>query len=157
MNERASEASQRKPDTVAGRFVDCGDETVLDTQTRLLWMKRDTWQLTGKWMNWIQARDYAAEMARQKYAGYDNWRLPSPAEAKSLYDRSRQNKDHLGETAWLDAVFPAGFGFLCWTSDVKNKIQGVRFGYRKGGIMFDNIYRASRGAARLVRSLEKET
>ena len=137
------------------RFFDCEDKTVFDSKNQLIWLKNDTWQMTGKWMNWVQSRDYALELNRQQFAGYTNWRLPTPAEAKSLYDKSRGSKDYTGKTSWLHPIFPEGYSFLCWTSEVKNKVQGVRFGYRKGGIMFDNIYRLSRGATRFVRSREK--
>lgn len=151
ISTKKSETAPKAPE----RFFDCDDETVFDSKNELIWLKKDTWQMTGKWMNWVQSRDYAQELNQQAFAGYTNWRLPTPAEAKSLYDKSRCNKDYTGKTAWLHPVFPEGFGFLCWTSEVRNKIQGVRFGYRKGGIMFDDIYRLSRGATRLVRSREK--
>ena len=69
-------------------------------------------------------------------------------------DRAQNNKDYMGKPAFLHSIFPTGFGFLCWTSEVRNKIQAVRFGYRKGAIMFDDVYRVSRGATRPVRKLE---
>ena len=81
--------------------------------------------------------------------------FPLLEEAKSLYDKSQINKDHMGQKAYLHSLFPGGFGFLCWTSDVRNKIQAVRFGYRKGGMMYDDVYRVSRGSTRLVRDMNK--
>jgi len=143
------------PPKTPERFFDCDDETICDSRSRLIWLKKDTWQMTGKWMNWVQSRDYAQELNRKKFAGYINWRLPTPAEAKSLYEKNRENQDYAGQQARLHPVFPRGFGFLCWTSEVRNKIQAVRFGYRKGGTMFDDIYRSSRGSTRLVRSMDK--
>jgi len=152
---KPKEAAQHPPETPE-RFFDCGDETIFDSRSKLIWLKKDTWQMTGQWMNWVQSRDYAQELNRQKFAGYVNWRLPTPAEAKSLYEKTRENKDYAGQQARLHPAFPQGFGFLCWTSEVRNKIQAVRFGYRKGGTMFDDIYRSSRGATRLVRSMNKD-
>lgn len=138
----------------AERFADGGDGTVIDTAKRLVWLRKDTWQMTGKWMNWVQVRDYAAELSRQGFAGYRNWRMPTAVEAKSLYSKSETNKDHMGTEVPLYPVFEPGFGFLCWTSDVRNKIQAVRFGYRRGVITYDDIYRVSRGSSRLVRDIE---
>ena len=138
------------------RFVDQGDDTVLDTRTRLVWLKRDTWQITGKWLNCVQSKEYAENLNKMKFTGVRNWRLPTSDEAKTLFDRSQENKDHWGQAAFIPPVFPNGFGFLCWTSDVRNKIQGVRFGLRKGNTMYDDIYRVSRGATRIVRDLDQE-
>ena len=137
------------------RFVAFDDNVVVDTQSRIMWLKKDTWQLCGKWLNWVQSRDYAEELNRKKLAGYNNWRLPTAIEARSLFAKHYKNKDCAGEVVFLHPLFPPGFGVLCWTSDVRNKIQAVRFGYRKGASMFDDIYRVSRGASRFVRDLDE--
>lgn len=155
MEPAKTQATQGTPES-AGRFVDSGDEAVVDTQTRLMWLKKDTWQLTGKWMNWVQSRDYAEELNRKKFAGHDGWRLPTAGEARTLFGKQYRNKDHMGQEASLPPLFPPGFSFLCWTGDVRGKIQAIRFGYRKGVTMFDDIYRVSRGAARFVRDLVQE-
>lgn len=137
------------------RFVEDGEHTVIDMKRRLVWLKKDTRQLTGNWLNWVQVRDYAKEMGQQHFGGYSDWRLPTAEEAKSLFSKDFDNKDHMGQRAYLPPIFEPGFGFLCWTSEVRNKIQAVRFGYRKGGIMYDDIYRVSRGATRFVRDIKK--
>jgi hypothetical protein len=139
----------------AARFEAGDNETVIDKKRALLWLKKDTWQLTGKWMNWVQSRDYSEELNQKKFAGYQDWRLPTLSEAKSLFDKKQQNKDHMGQTISHASIFEPGFGFLYWTSDVRNKIQAVRFGFRKGLQIFDDIYRTSRGSTRLVRDIEK--
>ena len=130
--------------------------TIIDRTRRLLWLKKDTWQMTETWMNWLQVRDYSLELNKQKFAGYKDWRVPTVAEAKSLYDKDQKNTDHMGQTVSHHSIFEPGFGFVCWTSDVKNKIQGIRFGYRKGNQMYDDVYRTSRGTTRLVRDIGKE-
>jgi uncharacterized protein DUF1566 len=138
------------------RFAEGESGTVIDGARRLLWLKMDTWQMTGKWMSWVQAREYSEELNRKKYGGFQGWRLPTVSEAKSLYDKNQENKDHMGQSVSHAAIFQPGFGFLYWTSDVRNKLQAVRFGFRKGLQMFDDIYRTSRGSTRLVRDIEKE-
>ncbi len=136
------------------RFAEGNEETVIDVKKRLIWLKKDTWQLTGKWLNWVQSRDYALEVNKMAVGGHNDWRMPTAAEAKSLFDKSQVNNDYMGKDAFLHKIFPKGFGFLCWTSDVRNKTQAVRFGYRKGGVMYDDIYRVSRGATRFVRDID---
>jgi hypothetical protein len=142
--------------TVAQERFAAGDEnTVIDLKRKLVWLRQDTYQITGKWNNWVQCRDYAKDLSQSHYAGYNDWRLPTTEEAKSLYDKGQVNTDHMGQKAYLHSIFPGGFGFLCWTSDVRNKIQAVRFGFRKGGMMYDDVYRVSRGSTRLVRDMNK--
>lgn len=137
-----------------GRFVEAENDTVIDVPKRLVWLKKDTWQMTGKWMNWVQTRDFAKELNKRNYAGFKNWRMPTAVEAKSLFNKSQSNKDHMGEMVSVYSIFEPGFGFLCWTSDVRSKIQAVRFGYRRGSITYDDVYRVSRGASRFVRDIE---
>lgn len=144
----------KDPAVTSSRFADGGEDTIIDVKKRLIWLKKDSWQLTGKWLNWVQARDYGKELNKQSMGGFKDWRMPSAAEAKSLFDKSQVNIDSMGKDAFLHKIFPKGFGFLCWTSDVRDKIQAVRFGYRKGGVMYDDIYRVSRGSTRYVREIE---
>lgn len=149
--------SESVPTPIAAeeRFADGDEYTVIDLKRKLVWLKQDTYQMTKKWLNWVQTRDYAKEMNQSHHAGYNDWRMPNLEEAKSLYHKSFDNKDHMGQKAHLHPIFSSGFGFLCWTSDVRNKIQAVRFGYRKGGMMYDDVYRVSRGSTRLVRDMNK--
>ena len=138
------------------RFREGKNSIIIEPSKRLVWMKDDTYQLTKKWMSWVQVRDYALELNKERYAGYSNWRMPNTSEARSLYDKKHSNKDHWGQEVPVDEIFNPGFGFLCWTSEVRNKVQAVRFGYRRGVTTFDDAYRTSRGASRLVRDILKE-
>ncbi len=141
---------------VETRFVEGDSDTVIDCAKRLVWLKKDTWQLAGKWLNHLQVREFAETLNRKRFAGFSNWRLPTTIEAKSLFDKDKKNSDNMKQEIFLSDVFDAGCGFLCWTSDVRHKIQGVRLSFRKGVIMYDDIYRTSRGASRLVRDIEKD-
>lgn len=152
-DEKSEEAV---PAAAQARFVEGENDTVIERSKRLMWMKNDTYQLTEKWMSWIQVRDYAEELNKKKFAGYRNWRMPTTTEAKSLYDKTQSNKDHWGQEVPVHEIFNAGFGFLCWTGEVRNKIQAIRFGYRRGVATYDDVYRTSRGAARLVRDIQRE-
>ncbi len=131
------------------------NDTVIDGTKRLVWAKKDTWQMAGKWMSQLQIKEYAKNLNGKRFAGFSNWRLPTTNEAKSLFDKTQKNSDHMGQAVYMSELFEPGCGFLCWTSDVRHKIQGVRLSFRKGVIMYDDIYRVSRGSSRLVRDIEK--
>ncbi|MBT5028107.1 MAG: DUF1566 domain-containing protein [Nitrospinaceae bacterium] len=138
------------------RFVEADDDTIIDGAKRLVWAKQDTWQMSKKWMNQRQIIEFAESLNRKRFAGFANWRLPTAEEAKSLFDKKQQNSDNMGKEIYLSTLFEPGCGFLCWTSDVRHNIQGIRLSFRKGVTMYDDIFRVSRGASRLVRDIEKD-
>ena len=94
------------------RFKEGANGIVIEPSKGLVWMKYDTYQLSNKWMSWVQVRDYAEELNKKKYAGYSNWRMPNTSEARSLYDKKHSNKDHMGQQVPVDEIFTPGFCFL---------------------------------------------
>ncbi len=142
------------PKQAEQRFIEAESDTIIDGAKRLVWLKKDTWQMAGKWMSQVQIKEFADGLNRKRFVGFSNWRLPTATEAKSLFDKKQKNSDNMGQVIYLPDLFEPGCGFLCWTSDVRHKIQGVRLNFRKGVIIYDDIYRVSRGASRLVRDIE---
>ena len=61
------------------------DGTILDKKNGLMWVSSDYWQMEHKWVNWYTAKEYVQRMNNKKFAGYDDWRLPSVKEASLLY------------------------------------------------------------------------
>ena len=102
------------------RVKDFGDGTILDSESHLMWFKNDSWQLEGKWINWYTAVEYAQKMNNKNFAGYSDWRLPTPEEVQTLYDRRKRNVDKDGDKIYLDRVFPSGAGWSSWTSEEKS-------------------------------------
>ena len=138
------------------RFIEADSDTIIDGAKRLVWLKKDTWQMAGKWMAQRQVIEFAGNLNRQRFAGFSDWRLPTTVEARSLFDKKQKNSDNMGQTIYLSDLFEPGCGFLCWTSDVRHNVQGVRLNFRKGVTIYDDIFRVSRGASRLVRDIEKD-
>ena len=52
------------------RFVDNGDGTVTDLETKLMWKQTDSFQDTSQWTNWFKAFEYIRSLELQKFAGY---------------------------------------------------------------------------------------
>ncbi len=88
------------------RFKEGENGVVIEPSKGLVWMKYDTYQLSNKWMSWVQVRDYAEELNKKKYGGYSNWRMPNTLEARSLYDKKHSNKDHMGQQVPVDKILP---------------------------------------------------
>ena len=147
---------EQDSEQAGGRFIEGDSETIIDGAKRLVWLKKDTWQMAGKWMAQRQVIDFAGNLNRQRFAGFSDWRLPTTVEARSLFDKKQKNSDNMGQTIYLSDLFEPGCGFLCWTSDVRHNIQGVRLNFRKGVTIYDDIFRVSRGSSRLVRDIEKD-
>lgn len=134
-----------------GRFLDMGDGTVRDTKTDLMWMKKDCWQLEKRWISWYSAQEFVRRMNNKKFAGYNDWRMPTPEEAHQLYDRRRLNTDKDGDKIFIDRIFPKGAGWGTWTSKEKGN-QAVVVSYKdEGGQTFQHKITGQDAFLRLVR------
>ena len=69
------------------RFIDNGDNTVIDLVTGLMWIK-DPGQIPGFYdrMYWYDAINNCENL---EFAGWDDWRLPNINELMSIVDHSR--------------------------------------------------------------------
>ncbi len=66
-----------------GRFIlHRTNETVLDTQTNLMWAAKDN----GSDLSWTDAKSYCENY---RGGGYDDWRMPTQDELVSLYDAKK--------------------------------------------------------------------
>ena len=99
------------------RFIDNNDGTITDTQTDLMWAKEDSWQSEKKWFSWDEAKEYCHNMAYQKLAGYNDWRMPEKDELLTLVDPDQTIQDKYGKNIQMNPVFPAGPLGTTWTAD----------------------------------------
>jgi len=136
------------------RFVPQGPQVLLDTQTGIYWLKKDSWQDKGKFLNWHEARDYAETKNLRIAGGFDDWRLPTPDEAKTLFDESRENPGKGGATLRLDPAFPEGAFKTMWTAgDTSTRRPSLDL--TVGKVLMIEEY--SFGATRLCRKGPKTT
>lgn len=133
------------------RFADYGDGTVLDRKTGLMWVKDDYWQMKKKWLNWYTANEFAQSMNHKAFAGYSDWRLPTPEEAEALYDRRRRNTDKDGDKIYVDRMFPKGAGWSTWTSSEKSDKAVVVSFKDEGGREYQDKISGTDAFLRLVR------
>lgn len=133
------------------RYLDMGNGVILDSRTNLMWMKRDYWQMEKKWVNWYTAKGFAQKMNNKKFAGYSDWRLPTPEEAAKLYNARRRNLDKDGDKIFIDRIFPEGAGWGTWTSEEKGGKAIVVSLKGKGGQEYQDKISGSDAFLRLVR------
>ena len=65
-------------------FNDNGDGTVTQGEEDLIWVKKDSRQELGKWLNWHEANAYRDACNEQNYLGSNDWRLPTKSEIRGL-------------------------------------------------------------------------
>lgn len=133
------------------RFIDNNNGTVTDSKTGLIWTREDIWQKEGRWVTWDEAKEYAHHLNRQKFAGENDWRLPSREDILSLYDENLTNKDKYGNTIHLPSVFPEGPQATVWCDESNTGNEGYTLDFRTGkiGVLFKS--KCPRMSARAVR------
>lgn len=152
-DSRADQMEGTKPFVKSSdlRFVDLNNGVILDNKTNLMWMKSDYWQLESKWVNWYTAQQFNQSINNKNFAGHSDWRLPTPEEAESLYNRRRRNLDKDGDKIYIDPIFPKGSGWATWTSYEKKDNALVVSYKNKGGKFFQNKISGADAFFRLVR------
>ena len=136
-------------------FVDNGDGTISDTRANLMWKKDDSFKEFGYGINWFEAQDYCEILNEKKFAGYDDWRLPSGEEAKSAFSFTQSNTDKDGAETHISDLFEPGGGHNTWTYEEKPDYEqyAQKFSFITGNDMWehkDNEYTHCRVTRELV-------
>ena len=137
------------------RFVDNGDGTITDLETKLMWKQTDSFQDTSKWLNWFKSQEYLRELGTNKFAGYQDWRMPNLEEAESLYDENHVICDMDRMDIFISPTFSPGGGFTTWTSNELPHATAAIFYYRYGHANSNHKEDITKDSVRAVRDLEK--
>ncbi len=137
------------------RFVDNGDGTVTDLETKLMWKQTDSFQDTSQWANWFKAHEYIRGLELEKFAGYTDWRMPTLEEAESLHDENHCIKDMDRMDIFISDAFSPGGGFTSWTSTEMPHATAAIFYYRYGHANSNHKEDITKDSVRAVRDVEK--
>ena len=121
-------------------FVDNGDGTISDTRANLMWKKDDSFKEYGYGINWFEAQDYCEMLNEKQFAGYDDWRLPSGEEAKSVFSFTQSNTDKDGAETHISELFEPGGGHNTWTYEEKPDYEqyAQKFSFITGNDMWEH-------------------
>ncbi len=109
-------------------FKDNNNGTVTDESTGLVWQKGDSFHDLKKGLNWYEALEYVTSKNSQKFAGYDDWRLPSLNELNNLWQSSGKVKSKDDETLGLAPEFQKGGSYYIWTGEERGLDHAWYFG-----------------------------
>jgi hypothetical protein len=131
------------------RFIDNGDGTVTDTLLNIMWAASDN---QGD-INWREAQQWV------KYTfpytiknSYDNWRLPTIDELKTLFDGDNEYESECGQNLKIVPAIELTCGWV-WASEMKF-ISAKLFNFHRGYSYTDRIGKYKKYRALPVRDLE---
>ncbi len=136
------------------RFVDNQNGTVTDNETGLTWLKKDSRQFTGKWMDLEKSKKFAEEQNQAQFGGFDDWRVPKLEDVKTVFDRSFRSYDFGNNEIHIPEVFEKGGADCTWT-DTVNGDRAMLFSLVKGRSSWINRLGEGPFAVRLVRGTRK--
>jgi hypothetical protein len=127
----AKAAAPKKEERPPEPLVDNGNGTVTDPNTGLMWKKSDAWIDAKKFYTWAKHKEYVDKVNKDKFAGFSDWRIPSKAEAVSIFNKDKQCLDKNGIVYFVDPIFEAGGASSAWISECTDA-QIVRFDFKTG-------------------------
>ena len=137
------------------RFTDNNNGTVTDTETDLTWFKKDSRQLTGKWMHLEKSQKLAVEQNNEVTGGFNDWRVPKLEDIKTIFDKNFSNRDFGNNEIHISDQFEKGGADCCWT-DTINGERAMMFSLVKGRSSWINKLGDGPFAVRLVRGVRRE-
>jgi hypothetical protein len=133
-----------------------GEHTVIDTEFRLMWKRTDSMNDMEKWVNYQDSIDYTRNLSENKFAGFDNWRLPTRDEMDRLYDESYSIKDKFEKDIHICDCFSPGGGFSMIAQQISGRMRTFILNIRTGEYdQPDGLWTLTE-AARAVRSMNPD-
>ncbi|MFQ5450359.1 MAG: DUF1566 domain-containing protein [Nitrospinaceae bacterium] len=124
-----------------------------DLQNGLMWTQTDTMNDMEKWVNYQDSSDYVRDLNLKKFAGYDDWRLPTRDELSTIYDPSFSIKDKFGKDIHISGCFAPGGGFSMVAELVSGRPRTWVFNIREGEYSQPDGLWTLAEAARAVRTI----
>ncbi|MCH8157677.1 MAG: DUF1566 domain-containing protein [Nitrospinae bacterium] len=136
------------------RFTDNQDDTITDTETDLTWFKKDSRQVTKRWMHLEKSWKFAEEQNAAGVGGFNDWRVPKMEDIKTIFSREYTNRDFGNGEIHIPEIFEKGGADCSWT-DTVNGDRAMMFSLVKGRSSWINKLGDGPFAVRLVRGTRR--
>jgi hypothetical protein len=141
------------PVNAEDRFTDNKDGTVTDHQSGVMWAATDNlgdinWHQAEKWIRFTFPMALPVQ--------YENWRLPTLAELKSLYVRDKSYRGYesnCGQRLKIISEIRLSCGFV-WSGDRQDVTADV-FNFKRGTFYSDRLTKKNGYRALAVRDLSQ--
>jgi len=98
---------------IDNQYVNNEDGTVSDLKTGLMWMR--SYDIRE---NALEIKQYVEQLNRKRFAGHDDWRIPTLAELASLVEPKGGGKLDGGRQSHLDGIFDTKkYCWYLWSAD----------------------------------------
>jgi hypothetical protein len=96
---------------------------VIDTSSNLMWMKNDFSYIKGRFLyDWNEIFEWENEINLVKYAGLNDWRVPSIKDYRSINKNKSDRKKHSTLFNYIDSASVWGKGpYAYWSRTTPNK------------------------------------
>lgn len=123
-------------------------KVVIDKSTGLMWEDSKV----ERFIHYSNAKDHVVKLNKEKWAGFQNWRLPTIEEAYSILEPTARKIDRY--SLHLDPELGESYPFI-WTSDINpDMMEPWVLSYLTGDIIVgvtNNITREYKFAVRAIR------
>jgi len=136
------------------RFTDHLNQSITDTQTGLMWMKSDSYLITGHWMSWRESSSFIKVLNEKGFAGYYDWRLPTLDELRTLYEADKTNSAQVGREMMIhiDPIFAKEGSGSLWSFETNGHFNAFGIIFNTGQRFSAHKNSKSRKAVRAVRT-----
>lgn len=122
-----------KPKVEKKPLVDNKNGTITDPNSGLMWKQTDAWLDMHKFYTWQDHQEYVDKVNGDKFAGFDDWRIPTKADAMTLVEKGRKETvvDKNGTPFPMDPIFSEGCVSNTWISECSDE-KIIRYDFKVG-------------------------